>query len=109
MDYDPLYSVLLGALLFWLLSMTQSGCLHIRGKRAFKGFSSFSFSLYITHYSVIDLVCRHDSVRGAHAYLLLLILWVSCNLLAYAFSVVFEKMASRFIEKMLLKALDNFA
>lgn len=91
MDFDPLYSALLGAALFVLLLTAQNDKISLkRIAKPAKVLSGYSFILYLTHYSLIDLLCRTITVRS-HPYLMALIIWVVCNVVAILLHLSFER------------------
>lgn len=103
-DYDPLFSAWLGIALFlvlWVVQLCSSG----RGYLALLGLlenpvkflSTYSFALYLTHYSLIDLLCRTIPSRN-HPYLMALAFWAICNLFAVLIYLL-EKLTVRLLKK----------
>lgn len=114
-DYDPLFSAWLGIALFlvlWIVQLTPSGGGYIATlgflENPVKLLSAYSFALYLTHYSLIDLLCRTIPSRN-HVYLMALAFWAICNLFAVLVYSL-EKLTVRLLKKgfFRLKALKSW-
>ncbi|WP_314065903.1 acyltransferase family protein [uncultured Vagococcus sp.] len=88
-DYDPLFSMLCAGCLFFGIRLFTTINWHTLAIQASSVFSKFSFSLYITHYSLLLLI-NNWLVSKLNVYLILIIEIIVCNLIAYFFATLFE-------------------
>ena len=88
--YDPLFSVLLGLSLYFGICLTRDVQWGGFIVRASKFFSGYSFSLYVTHYSLLVLLQSlfFGKMRG---WQLALLEFLLCNAVACLFALVFER------------------
>ena len=98
LDYDPMYSALLLFCMFFAIRFCQQAkpisttwlC------KAARFVSSYSFSIYVTHYSVMVLfqILMRDQKK---TLLSLALLVLACNLVAIPFAMIFEKLLPKWI------------
>jgi peptidoglycan/LPS O-acetylase OafA/YrhL len=90
-DYDPIYTLGMSlAILGGLLLTARSKKEHLAISKPVKLIAGYSYSLYVTHYSVLILM-NALLQKIMNPLLVSVIEFVVCNLVAYAFSLIFEK------------------
>lgn len=90
-DYDTIFTLGMSiAILGGLLLTARSKKEHLAIAKPVKLIAGYSYSLYVTHYSVLILM-NELLPDTLNPLLVCLIEFVVCNLVAFAFSLIFEK------------------
>lgn len=106
-DYDPIMTLFLVAAfgLILLSTQTKEHTVNPRMSGAIKALSSYSYSLYLTHYSVLYWIAAAYKDR-INPVLLFAVSVVICNLVGAVFHRLFETQSDRIknaIQKLLIK------
>lgn len=107
-NYDVLFSILMSAFIVFGLYMGRKNVFDLKPiKNISKIFASFSFTLYLTHYSILDFAVNNFSERVRNDLLMILLFFI-CNIFAYIVAIFFEKYIPSFMEKFLKNKYNNF-
>jgi peptidoglycan/LPS O-acetylase OafA/YrhL len=104
--YDPIFAFLLAIMLWLIIDIYKDKSISKNTTKIIRYNSSFSYTLYLVHYSILDFIKTHF-YESANPYLLFLIGFISANVISILIGRYTELSLTKKVKLFLYKRIED--
>ena len=104
--YDPIFAFLLAIILWLIIDIYKDKSISKNTTKIIRYNSSFSYTLYLVHYSILDFIKTHF-YESANPYLLFLIGFISANVISILIGRYTELSLTKKVKLFLYKRIED--